>query len=76
MTDVEQERRDKVKQMIADARIRTVTTMTADPEHVQFEGGHSAGLRQGGRDRKGPRRRRQRNGQALRGGCIRLAGGD
>jgi general stress protein 26 len=34
MTDNEQERRDKVKQMIADARICMLTTMTADGKHV------------------------------------------
>ncbi|MFF5082692.1 pyridoxamine 5'-phosphate oxidase family protein [Actinoplanes sp. NPDC000266] len=34
MTNTEQEQRDKVKQMIADARICMVTTMTADGKHV------------------------------------------
>ncbi|MBM2615194.1 pyridoxamine 5'-phosphate oxidase family protein [Actinoplanes sp. LDG1-06] len=34
MTDTEQERRDKVKQMVADARICMLTTMTSDGRHV------------------------------------------
>ena len=34
MTDIEQERRDKVKKMIADARICMLTTMTPDGKHV------------------------------------------
>ncbi|MCY1138614.1 pyridoxamine 5'-phosphate oxidase family protein [Actinoplanes sp. Pm04-4] len=34
MTDNEQERRDKVKEMVKDARISMLTTMTADGKHV------------------------------------------
>jgi general stress protein 26 len=34
MTDTEQERRDKVKEMVKDARIGMLTTMTADGRHV------------------------------------------
>jgi general stress protein 26 len=34
VSSTEQERRDKVKQMIADARICMMTTMTADGRHV------------------------------------------
>jgi general stress protein 26 len=34
MTDTEQDRRDKVKKMIADARICMLTTMTTDGKHV------------------------------------------
>jgi general stress protein 26 len=34
MADTEQERRDKVKEMVADAKICMLTTMTADGRHV------------------------------------------
>ncbi|MCO8276084.1 pyridoxamine 5'-phosphate oxidase family protein [Actinoplanes sp. TRM 88003] len=34
MTNTEQERRDKVKEMVKDARISMLTTMTADGKHV------------------------------------------
>jgi general stress protein 26 len=34
MSDVEQERRDKVRKMVADARICMLTTMTATGQHV------------------------------------------
>lgn len=34
MTDTEQEQRQKVRQMVADARICMLTTMTADGRHV------------------------------------------
>ncbi|MCM4081570.1 pyridoxamine 5'-phosphate oxidase family protein [Paractinoplanes hotanensis] len=34
MTDNEQERRDKVKEMVEDARIGMLTTMTTDGKHV------------------------------------------
>jgi general stress protein 26 len=34
MADIEQERRDKVRDMVADARICMLTTMTADGRHV------------------------------------------
>jgi general stress protein 26 len=34
MADTEQEQRDKVKQMVADARICMLTTMTTDGKHV------------------------------------------
>jgi general stress protein 26 len=34
MTDIEQEHRDKVRALIADARIAMLTTMTADGKHV------------------------------------------